>query len=449
MSPPDHYRYSARSGAGALGSSGMRRTNQAVQGSLNLQDAVLVVTIVGFLMREPLQAPLQYYLSGGALSALWYVPDLLAAICLANFTFNLMRMGATLTACVLIAMLTISIFVGLFVSGSPAAVASGFKLGVPIFVGFLAREDILDKPVIRMTAAVALVIAIGAIIYSSTHDLPWDKADFSLGGNEKTFKGVAYLYGERRFSGFTGDSHGAAFCVLAPLMLLYRNRRNILFYPTVLVAAYAIYIVQSRTTLAILIIFVGFCKGLDWRFTRPVFANGNVLNTIVFAFSSVVVLLPLVISVWAASTSQSDLTYEMRSIWERGHDSWIKPFTFMDQLAPLAFIHGFGLGGIGYPLYLSKIPEFYVPVDNFHLYNLLIFGFYYVFIYIYIVAAVLRDSSPGRKIIFSILSLYSIFLAGYGSPFFLIVYGYSFRNAFFPIAKPAVSNAAAVYARHS
>ena len=447
MSPLDRHRHGARPGPGAPGLSGKRRANQAVLGSFNLQDALLVVTIVSYLVREPLQSALQYYLSGGPLSYLWYAPDLLAVICMASFLFNLMGVGANLTVCILIAMLSSSMFVGLYVSGSPAAVASAFKLGVPIFVGFLAREDILDKPVIRIAAAVALVIAIGAIIYSSQHDLPWDKASFELGGNEKTFKGVAYLYGERRFSGFSGDSHAAAFCVLAPLMLLYRNRRNITFYPAVLVAAYAIFIVQSRTTLVILVLFVAFCKCLDWRITRPVFANGNVLNIIVFAFSSVVVLFPLVISIWAASTNLSDQSYELRSLWARGHDSWIMPFTFMDKLAPLAMLHGFGLGGIGYPLYLSEISEYYVPVDNFHLYNLLIFGFYYAFIYIYIVGAVLKDPSPGRKVIFSILSLYSIFLSGYGSPFFLIVYGYSFRAAFFPIAKPAVSDLATAYVR--
>lgn len=412
----------------------------------NAHDLVIVAALVGYLIREPLASAILYYVSGTPLSVLWYVPDLLAGLCIILFLTDLIGRGAVVKAFLTVAVLGFAMAVGFLVTNKVTAVVAGLKLAIPLFVGFLAREDLLDRRAVRLAALFAMVISMVGIQYSALGSLPWDNADFDIFGRTKAAKDIVYMYGERRLSGFVGDAHAAAFCVVAPLMLLYRNRRDWSFNLVVPIALYVVFMTLSRTTLMSLVMFVALCKAIDWKLLRSVrLANAVVLSTCI-----AIIVIPAVIMAWAATTNESEVSYELRSLWARGHDSWVEPFALMGRLAPFAWLHGYGIGGIGYPLYMTDLDQYYVPVDNFHLYNFLSFGLFYGLAYVAIVRSVVTDVKIDRKMLFTTLSFFSMFLLGYGNPLFLLLYAATFRGVFFPSPRETLPSAVPLrgFARH-
>lgn len=63
-----------------------------------------------------------------------------------------------------------------------------------------------------------------------------------------------------------------------------------------------------------------------------------------------VICAPMCVMGFAQMYSVNDVPGEFLSLWVRGNEVFLQPFTLMPIFAPNAWLFGFGLGGVGFPV---------------------------------------------------------------------------------------------------
>jgi hypothetical protein len=377
------------------------------------------ITLVGYLCQTALFAPVRYLLATKHLEMLWYVPDLLGLMCIAAVFITT---DHNLRILVLLNVLLLYAIEGYAVSGSPASVLSTFKALVPLFCGLLLKRDLATGPVMRKILLLFWLAACGGVIYSMYETPPWSSLQFEGAGVLQAYKETQWTPGGGvRNYGFAGDQHAAASSILTLFILLSVERSRFAFCLLGTVSVVTVYLTTSRTNLFSLLIYVGLCLLCDLqRRTDDQFFLKWCLRA-----SFLSVLVPAVgvgIALWY---NAADVPTALLSLWIRGNETWLVPFSFINDLAPLAIFSGFGLGGIGFGLLQSNLSRYATTIDNFILFNFFTFGIPYLIFYLFQCRRMLFEQDPYRVIVFVVTAVSGLFLRGWSDYLFMILFGYA------------------------
>jgi hypothetical protein len=103
----------------------------------------------------------------------------------------------------------------------------------------------------------------------------------------------------------------------------------------------------------------------------------------------------------------------------------------MQELMPVGFVTGCGLGCFNYPqqLFSNKL-SYYVPVDNFYIGTYLMFGPIFILFMIFAIAAVMKTRDIYKLSGTIAMNLFTITVLAYGPASGLIMIGAAFSQMF-------------------
>jgi hypothetical protein len=103
----------------------------------------------------------------------------------------------------------------------------------------------------------------------------------------------------------------------------------------------------------------------------------------------------------------------------------------MNDLMPLGYFTGCGLGCFNYPqqLFSNKV-SYYVPVDNFYIGTYLMFGPIFALFMIFVMLAVARTRDIYKLTVVFVMNFYTITVLGYGPASGLLVITMGFSEVF-------------------
>ena len=377
-------------------------------------DQLIPVTLVAYVGRDCAATLIQFLLNSLGLDFLWYVPDALGLVSVAF----LLGISSTRSHTIFFTLIPMAIFyfcVGLYVSESIASSLSALKMCLPLSAGLILRANYLSVRWVRLALFSMLLISVIGIIFTYFSPLPYADLHFEGLDRTRTLQSDMFMYGERRPRGFAGDQHGAGFSIVAVTFLLSLNQSFRMTLILICLELPVIFITTSRSSLLAAIVFYII---IFIHRKRAVFSAAVVV-------SCYLVLTPVMLSVVFSNIPLNDVPYEIRSLATRVAESWYLPFSYMGVLSPLAWLHGYGLGGVGYPLLLSSQPSYYVPVDNFFIGSYLIMGVIYVPVYVLSCLNVIYNSDFPRRCAFVVCTVFGQFIWGFGNSNFLILYGFA------------------------
>ena len=416
-----------------------KRDRQALRVWLVAFQILAAITLVAYLCQVSLFGPIRYFLSAVHLEFVWYVPDILGFLCVGGV---LLKEGAqNLRIVIFLISMALYMVEGYFLSGSTSSVLSTFKALIPFFCGFLLDREVLARPIMKATIFMLSLAACVGVFASLYVTMPWTNLRFEGIGVAQDFKSTIWTVGgEVRHFGFGGDEHSAASSILTLCILFSVNVRRRLVYPIVVISAIAIYLTTSRTHLICLFVFFSLYLLADFRGQ----ASKQAILKWSIRLSSLAILVPVATIATALAFSVNDVPASLFSLWTRGTVTWVEPFRLAEDLAPFAIIHGFGLGGTGFGLLQSDMAQYYVPFDNFILFNYLTFGFPYVIFYFYQYRRMLLEQDSYRVIVYVVVAAAGLTLRGWSDSLFMILLGYSmvgvFKNSVQEMTKQKLNN---------
>jgi hypothetical protein len=383
------------------------------------------ITLIAYLCQVALFGPIRYFLSIVHLETLWYLPDLLGFMCIGA----LLLTESARNPRILIFTVVIGLYLveGYLVSGSVNSVLSTFKALVPLFCGLLLDRALLTRPKLKKALLLIWLVACAGVVYALNEELPWVGMQFEGAGVVQQYKDSQWLPGgDVRIYGFGGDQHSAASSIVTLSILISMGLKRRIFYVVAAVASVAVYLTTSRTNLLCLLVFVALWSVANVR--RSATHQPILKWALWLSFFSI--LVPILVIAFALSFTVETVPSELLSLWVRGTDTWLSPFALIDQMAPLAMLHGFGLGGVGFGLLQSNLAEYALTIDNFILFNYLTFGVPYLVFYLYQSRAMLREHDPYKVMIYVVTMVYGITLRGWSDYLFMILVGYSTSSLF-------------------
>jgi len=378
---------------------------------------------LSYLFRETFLGPVRYYLFQYHFDAIWFAPDVLALSFMLFYVLRaILNPSGRFPATIFTAAILISSLTGLVVSGSFYAWLSGLKLFCPIFVGlFLEPRFFWKKSVVTITLAL-LILSILGIYLSSVMSFPWADQSFDVFGQTRVAAVSRWIGAESRFFGFSADNTAAAFkCLIFYVILsaaLGRKFAIALFLPTFL----AIEMTTSRTAVISLLLFGGveFAEYAG-KFTG-ILARQNLWVRLV-RFCPLAIGVPI-LTVYYFSVTVVQYQLQLYSLVDRSTNAWVLPFQYLNELVPTSILTGFGIGAIGGPMLFSRLSAYFSSVDNFILFSFLMFGplsFLFVF---FAPAKVIATGDAMKMMIYFVLTIFGITVAGYGDGLFVLLYGY-------------------------
>jgi len=380
-----------------------------------------MIALIGYFVQVAFFGPTRYFLSQFNIELLWYLPDMLGLACIAAILMRDIYSGSARVA-VFLGVIFFYMVGGYTISDSVNSVLSTFKALVPLFCGLLLDRDVLTRRFMKWTLLCFLLLACAGVAYSKYVGLPWLGLEFQGVGVVQQFKQLQWVAGgDVRLYGFAGDQHGAGFSIVALLILLSMSLRKYEFYALAVLSLGAILLTTSRTALLCFFTFVAIHSAANLR--SPV--DVQPLLKRILRISFIAPAFPIIVIGIALLFDAGDVPYSLESLWMRGTYTWLVIFTFMEELAPSAMLHGFGLGGFGFGLLQSDLARYYTPVDNFIMFNYLCFGLPYVAFYIYQCRRMTFERDPYRVAIFVMLAVYGLTLRGWSDYLFMILFGFS------------------------
>lgn len=385
-------------------------------------------TFVAYLFQVSFFGPIRYFLSINRLEILWYIPDLLGFICICA---ALLKGASNRNFRILIFLIAIILYLieGYLISASVSSVLSTFKALVPIFCGFLIDREMLSGWLLRRIIFVFLIAACVGVVLSRSVAMPWADLQFEGVGVVQTFKVTQWLLGgDVRNYGFAGDQHGAAWSILLLFMMFSIRANRTVFYVMASVSCVSIFLTTSRTNFAAILFFVFLCLAANpWGQT-----NRRYILVWCMKISFFAIFVPLILIGISALFPADSIPVPLLSLWIRGTSTWFTPFQIMNDLAPLAMAHGFGLGGFGFGLLQSDLANYATPVDNFILFNYLCFGIPYIIFYYFQCRQMLYEEDLHRILIYIVIAMVGLTLRGWSDSSFMLLFGYSIASLFFP-----------------
>src|SRR6476469_3396209 len=130
--------------------------------SLNIEAIALGV----YLVRDAFGGVIRYYTSIYHVDPLWYLPDGVALLCLAQFFVHCVLRNRSTLALLVLVQIILSLVLGYFFMGTMNAAISSFKMMLPVFVGFCFCDSSLGsyRKLLSVIAVTFYLSVIGVIL---------------------------------------------------------------------------------------------------------------------------------------------------------------------------------------------------------------------------------------------------------------------------------------------
>lgn len=396
---------------------------------------VEAITLLMYFYRDAFAGALRYYLDIAKLGPLWFVPDLAALVCIGVFVYRYARQRGAWFTQIVLAYVAFSLFLGLIFLESVPGMLSSLKMFAPIFVGFLfAGKSFGDYRKTLQAIHVLMYISIVAIIVSKYVTLPWTGYAYESFGAVRQAGRLWWSGGEVRLAGFAADSTMAAFFVLITFVISSINRGLLWVVIWGAAGLYAIDLSTNKTSLGVLAIYI--VGLLMVRLFRAPFDLLMLRRLSVLSF--LCILIPPALMLVFSGIDLASMSPTLFSMQDRINNSWQNPFVYMGELMPTGYITGCGLGCFNYPqqLFARQIAAYYVPVDNFYIGTLLMFGLPFVAFMAYVIQAVRLTTDPYKLSIVFMMNIFTVTVLSYGPASGLLLIGMGFSNVFVMRALP-------------
>jgi hypothetical protein len=312
--------------------------------------------------------------------------------------------------------------------GSAASSFSGFKALLPLFAGLMLSRPLLQRNYIQIALTALLLLAMAGVWWSLKNTLPWAQLSFDSGLGVKQLRSTIWAAGGTyRPFGFASDPHSAGSSIVFLFALIGAGNARLLFYGLSVPVAMTVWASTSRTS------FMAFAILLLLRFVLDVLEKRNrprltELVTAVVPF--LVICAPMCVMGFAQSYSANDVPGEFLSLWVRGNEVFLQPFTLMPIFAPNAWLFGFGLGGVGFPVIQSNYASYSSIIDNFLLFSYYSFGIPFLIFYFAMCLRNRLEADFYKRILFCVTLIFGQFILGWANGMFMIVFGYAASASF-------------------
>jgi hypothetical protein len=420
------------SGAAAVAGPGQGRA-PAFRGLISGPDALLwnleAPTLVAYFLRDMTAGATRYYLAMLRLEALWFIPDLMAAICLVAFVRRTVVRGNNAAALLTLTYLALALFVGFVVLGTVAAAASSFKMMLPVFVGFCFTGRLIGSYRRMLVAVHAMFYAsVAAVLISSVQVMPWVGFRLESFGAVREAGRLWWAGDSERLSGFAADSTMSSFFIMITFVMTAPRRSWIwvaVFGP---IGLYTAYLTTNKTSTGVIALYM-----LAWAGVRLVpmarrFAAIRLLGLGSFAAVAIPVLLIGVL----AGVDLEGVNPILFSMQDRINNSWQLPFAHMLRFSPTGYFIGCGLGCFNYPqeLFSPKLLQYWVPVDNFYLGTYFMLGLPFLFFLYFAVKSLARSGDVYRYNLAFAMNIFTVTILSYGPASGLLTMGIILSDIF-------------------
>jgi len=387
-----------------------------------------VAVLLAYAVREPFAGAVQYYLDQLHLGFLWFLPDAIGLICVAALVvIDLVKFGSFKFPFFLCAIFYYMLL-GYVSIGSAASSFSGFKALLPLFAGLMLSRPLLQRNYIQIALTALLLLAMAGVWWSLKNTLPWAQLSFDSGLGVKQLRSTIWAAGGTyRPFGFASDPHSAGSNIVFLFALIGAGNARLLFYGLSVPVAMTVWASTSRTSfmaLAILLLLRFVLDVLEKR-DRPRLTE---LVTAVVPF--LVICAPMCVMAFAQMYSANDVPGELFSLWIRGNEVFLQPFTLMPMFAPNAWLFGFGLGGVGFPVIQSNYASYSSIIDNFLLFSYYSFGIPFLIFYFAMCLRNRLEADFYKRILFCVTLIFGQFILGWANGMFMIVFGYAASASF-------------------
>lgn len=381
-----------------------------------------------YFYRDAFAGALRYYLAITKLSALWFLPDIFAGLCILAFVQRYVIAGKNLIAILTLLYMVFSLYVGYIFLGYASGTASAFKMIAPVFVGFcFCGRDFSQYRWLLLSIHVVFYVTIFGIILSSRRHMPWVGFSYESFGATRQATRLWWADGGERLAGFAADSTMAAFFVFIAFALTSIRRRVpwILFWAPI--GMYAINLTTNKTSMAVMAFYTA-CLLLVRAL--PDVEKFPMLRRMA-SLSFLTIFVPILLMIFLTGAKIGSISRALFSLQVRIDSSWQLPFVYMSDLMPIGFLTGCGLGCFNYPqqIFSNKV-SYYVPVDNFYIGTYLMFGPIFVVFMVFVLLAVMRTKDIYKLSITIAMNLFTITVLAYGPASGLIMIGTAFSEVF-------------------
>jgi len=379
--------------------------------------------------RDAFAGAFRYYATIMHLGALWFIPDLVAFLCMATFAYRYAIRQSNPLAIFTLLYILFSLFIGYVFLNDYRGGLSSLKMIAPIFVGFcFCGREVKDCKYLLGFVHSLFYISIIGLVWSSRVQFPWVGFEYETFGASRTAARLWWTNGDTRLQGFAADSTMAGYFVLISYVLTSPRRGMLWCVGWLPVAFYCINnLATSKTAAGTLLLYFAAMMVVRLFHERYRF---DVLRTMSLA-SFVCIFIPIVLMIVFAGTNLASVSRSLFSLQDRIDNSWQLPFVYMEKLMPLGFLTGCGLGCFNYPqqLFSDKI-MYFVPVDNFYIGTYLMLGPIFIVFMVLVVLAVARTKDIYKLTLVFVMNVYTITILSYGPASGLLIIGLAFSEVF-------------------
>ncbi len=393
--------------------------------SLNIE----AIALGTYLIRDAFGGVIRYGTSILHVDPLWYLPDGIALLCLAQFIIHcILRNRSTLATLVLIQIM-LSLVLGYVMLGTGNAAVSSFKMMLPVFVGFCFCDSSLGSyRKLLSVIAVTFYLSVIGVILTKFYVMPWVGYKYESFGAVREAGRLWWAYGgdDQRLMGFAADNTMAAFFILISFAItsIRMSTPWCLLFGSI--AIYTIRLTTSKTTMIVLVLYLlllVFVRMMPEKSRFPA-----IRNIALWSFASIFVPFFMIV---AASGTAAIPHSTMFSILDRINNSWQLPFVYLNQIMPIGLITGCGAGCFNYPQKLfSPLASFWVPVDNFYIGTYLMFGMPFVAFMVMVFRATFGATDVYKLTLIFVVNLFTITVLNYGPASGLLIIALSFSEVF-------------------
>ncbi|WP_279480765.1 hypothetical protein [Aureimonas sp. SK2] len=387
------------------------------------------IALCAYFFRDAFAGAMRYYLDRAGLGVAWFLPDLLAFVCVAAFVYRYGVHRRSRLAIATTAVIFFSTLIGYFFLGTIEGLLSSIKMMVPVFVGFLFAERYVGdyRKTLHFVHFLLYASMLG-ILLSSIVELPWVGYTFAAITGERQATTVWWQGETVRLSGFAADSTMAAFFVMISFVLTSINRSTIWALVVGPVALAAIQLTTNKTYLLVLGVYI-----LALVMVRSVRREtGFRLLRLMAVGSYACILVPVMLMILLGGVDLERIDPLLFSMQDRINNSWQKPFVFMAEIFPIGYVTGCGVGCFNYPqdLFAPSKLAYIVPVDNFYVGTYLMFGPIFLVFVALVIRAAMDVVDVYKLTAMIVVNLYTITILSYGPASGLIMISLSFSAVF-------------------
>lgn len=387
-----------------------------------------VTALLAYAVREPFAGAVQYYLDGVGLGFLWFVPDAIGLACVAALIVADVFLFRSFKFLFILFAIFYYMLLGYISIGSFASSLSGFKALLPLFAGLMLSRRVLQRRFVQFALVGLLCLAMVGIWWSLNNTLPWAQLAFDTGLGVKQLRSTIWgSGGAYRPFGFSTDPHAAGSSIVFLLALIGARKKLLLFYALSVPAAITVYASTSRTSfmaLVLLVLLRFVFDGLEKR------RHTHLTQWVTAVVPFLVVLAPICVMAFAQNYSMTDIPPQLISVWVRGNEVFLRPFSLMPIFAPNAWLFGFGLGGVGFPVRQSNFGSYEAIIDNFLLFSYYSFGVPFLIFYFAMCLRNCWQTDIYKRILFSVTMVFGQLILGWANGMFMLVFGYAVSASF-------------------